>query len=403
MYSCQDSFNQTEIPNGENIFEKLEIPQLLEDEKDSLEHPFSKQELYDVVLSMKKNKTPGYDGLPIEFYITFWSDICDMLLNSYNFSMSNGMLSQSQRNGIITLLPKKGKDPLYIKNYRPITLLTVDYKIIAKCLANRLKKRMETLINPDQSGFLKGRNIGANIRLILDIIEHTESNNLPGSIVLLDIEKAFDSVKHDFLLRVLKYFNFGDKFISWIKVIYSGRQSYVMNNGFLTERIAMERGIFQGCPLSPYLFLFVIEIMALSIRQDDKIAGICVNNQEVKISLLADDSVCFLDGSKTSLENLFDVLNAFGKYSGCKINLTKSEAIWIGSKKGSTDTFPSVQGINWKISHFKCLGVNFSLDIKDMFDLNYKVKLKGIEQTLNCWRMRNLSLIGRICVIKTLV
>ena len=192
---------------------------------------------------------------------------------------------------------------------------------------------MNNLINSDQSGFLKGRNIGNNIRLILDIIEYTEKHNIPASIVLLDIEKAFDSVKLDFI-NFFKRFNFGDKFIDWIKVIYSERKRYVINNGYLTDRISMQRGIFQGCPISPYLFLFVIEIMALSIRQNENIKGISVKNQEAKISLLADDSVCFLDGSKDSFDHLFDTLHIFGLHSGCKININKSEAIWIGCKKG---------------------------------------------------------------------
>ena len=390
------------IPD-EDFFNSIDTPKLSEEEKSFLDQPLSKQELYDVIKTIKTNKTPGFDGLPIEFYIVLWPDICDLLLNAYNFSFSHGLLSQSQRNGIITLLPKKDKDPLYIKNYRPITLLTVDYKILAKCLANRLKRCMDHLIHSDQSGFLKGRYIGTNIRLILDVIEYANENNLPGSIVLLDIEKAFDSVKHGFLLQVLKHFNFSDKFITWIKTIYSGRVSYVMNNGFLTDRIQMEKGIFQGCPISPYLFLFVIEIMASLIRHNAQIKGFVVNNQEVKISLLADDSVCFLDGSQESFTQLFETLNVFSKFSGCKINLNKTEAVWIGSKRGCLD-FPAIgEGISWKTNHFKTLGITLSLNINSIFDLNYKVRLKQIEQTINCWRMRNLSLIGKICVIKTLV
>ena len=106
--------------------DSIDIPKLSEDGKAILEKPLCKQELYDVIKSMKLNKTPGFDGLPIEFYIVFWPDICDMLMNSFNFSLQNGAMSISQRNGIITLLPKKDKDPLCIKNYRPITLLTVD-------------------------------------------------------------------------------------------------------------------------------------------------------------------------------------------------------------------------------------------------------------------------------------
>ena len=210
--------------------------------------------MYNVIKSMNRNKTPGFDGIPVEFYMIFWPDISDLLMKSLNFSLQNGILSPSQRNGIITLLPKKDRDPLLINNYRPITLLTSDYKIVAKCFANRLKRCLCDLIHSDQSGFMKGRNIGHNIRLILDIIEYTEMNDISGSILLLDIEKAFDSVSHNFLFLTLEKFNFSKEFIDSIKTLYAGRHSYVLNNGFLTERIAMERGIFQGCPISTYLF-----------------------------------------------------------------------------------------------------------------------------------------------------
>ena len=165
----------------------------------------------------------------------------------------------------------------------------------------------------------------------------------------------------------------------------------------------MKRGIFQGCPISPYLFLIVIEILALTIRQNDQIKGIPFENQEAKISLFADDSVCFSDGSDDSLFHLFDTLFKFGQCSGCKLNLSKTEAIWIGSKKGCQDFPYANRGISWKKSNFKCLGITFSLNVSKIFDLNYKDKLKKIEQTVNCWRMRNLSLIGKVCVLKTIV
>lgn len=404
LYSNMDEehgiTNENDV--NETLFDKIDIPKLTEDEKQILENPISKQEIFDVIKSMKINKTPGFDGLPIEFYVVLWPDICEMLLKSFNFSLQMGAMSLSQRNGVITLLPKKDKDPLKIQNYRPITLLTVDYKILAKCLANRVKRFIHGLIHSDQSGFLKGRNIGNNVRLIFDIIEYTQTNEIPGAILLLDIQKAFDSVSHTFLFQTLKQFNFGDKFINWIKTLYASRQTYVMNNGSLTNRICVQRGIFQGCPISPYLFLFVIEIMALSIRQNEKVKGILVENQQVKMSLFADDSVCFIDGSNESFNQLFNILGKFGKFSGCKINLTKTEAIWIGSKKGCQE-FPSNNfGIKWQTSNFKALGINFSLNLGLLFDLNYKEKLKRLAQTINCWQMRNLSLIGKICVIKSL-
>ena len=116
----------------------------------------------------------------------------------------------SQCCGVITLLPKKDKDPHFIKKLSSyITLLNTDYKIIAKVMANRLKRILDEIIHNDQTGFLKGRNIGCNVRSIIDLVDYCDANNLPGSIVLLDIEKAFDSVEHDYLFEVLKAFSLG--------------------------------------------------------------------------------------------------------------------------------------------------------------------------------------------------
>ena len=311
----------------EDFLDSIDIPQLEVLDKDFLEAPLSKQELYDVVTSMKHNKSPGLDGLPVEFYLVFWKDISDMLLNSFNFSLQNGILSSSQRNGVITLIPKKDKDTFYLKNFRPISLLTVDYKLLAKTFANRLQKCLSYLIHSDQSGFLKGRNIGSNVRLIIDILEYTDAKDIPGAILLLDIQKAFHSVSHEFLFRVLKRFNFSGKFIDWMKAFYADRKSYVLNYGNLTKLIDMERGVFQGCPISPYLFLLVIETMAIAIRQNNNIKGIPVEGKELKISLLADDSTCFINGSDDSFRALFNVIEQFSHTSGCKLNLAKSEAI----------------------------------------------------------------------------
>ena len=183
---------------------------------------------------------------------------------------------------MITLLPKKDKDPLYVKNHRPISLLNTDYKIIAKVMANRLKSCLNEIIHEDQTGFMKGRNIGSNIRTIINLIEYCDSNDIPGSIVLLDIEKAFDSVEHDYLYEVLGAFNFGSDFIKWIKAFYCKRSSYIINNGFLSDRLSMERGVFQGCPISPLLFLCAIEVLAISIRKNTGNEGIKIGAVEKK-------------------------------------------------------------------------------------------------------------------------
>ena len=143
--------------------------------------------------------------------------------------------------------------------------------------------------------------------------------------------------------------------------------------------------------------------MAISVRQNKNTKGIPVEGSDLKISLFADDSTCFLDGSCDSFNHLFTTLNRFAKCSGCKINLSKSNAIWVGAKKGS-QYFPfSNQGLIWKSNPFKALGINFSINTGFVYNLNYEIKLYQIESLLNCWRARNFSLIGKICVIKTLL
>jgi hypothetical protein len=127
------------------------------------------------------------------------------------------------------------------------------------------------------------------------------------------------------------------------------------------------------------------------------------NDEMIKVSMLADDTTCFIDGSDESFDNLFSSLDIFATCSGCHVNLGKSEAIWIGAKIGSTKFPYQDNGLKWNTEKFKCLGINFSLNLKSLYDLNYKVKLEHIQQTLNCWRARNLSLMGKICVIKSLL
>ena len=206
----------------------------------------------------------------------------------------------TQRRGIIKLIPKKDAEPFLIKNWRPITLLNCDYKIGAKTIANRLKTFLPKLINSDQTGFLKGRFIGENIRLIDGIINFTAAKNIPGLLLFLDFEKAFDTVEWPFLQKTFQHFNFGPSIINWIKLCYSNIESCVLNNGWSTDFFKLERGVRQGCPLSPYLFILGVEILAEKIRTNKSVKGICVQENEIKLSQYADDTTLILDGSKES-------------------------------------------------------------------------------------------------------
>ena len=183
---------------------------------------------------MAPNKSPGSDGLPAEFYKVFWEDIKQFLLSALNFAHAKGCLSTTQRRGLITLVPKKNKPANLLKNWRPITLLNCDYKIAAKSIANRMKKILPKIINNDQTGFLKGRFIGENIRLIDSIINYTNTEQIPGLLLFIDFEKAINTIEWSFIEKTLKYFNFGTSLVTWIKLFYRDTSSCVQNNGWST-------------------------------------------------------------------------------------------------------------------------------------------------------------------------
>ena len=209
----------------------------------------------------------GFYLFPAEFYKVFWKDISSFLISALNYAFDSGCLSVTQRRGVIKLIPKKDAELYFIKNWRPITLLNTDYKIAAKSIANRIKLVLPNLINHDQTGFLKGRFIGENIRLIDSIIQYATERNIPGLLLFIDFEKAFDSLEWPFIHDTLRSSGFGASLINWVKTLYSHSESCILNNGWASNFFEIQRGVRQGCPLSPYLFMLSAEVLATAIRK----------------------------------------------------------------------------------------------------------------------------------------
>jgi len=269
-----------------------------------------------------------------------------LVVRSLNCGFSKGSLSITQCQGIITCLPKGDKPRHFLKNWRPITLLNTSYKIAAGSIANRFKTVLNKIIDFDQSGFVPGRFIGENTCLLYDIIQYAEENNLPGLLLFIDFEKAFDSLSWNFLHKVLKYFNFGPTIQNWVKVFYSNIVSSVNQGGNLSEFFNIERGCRQGDPLSPYLFILCAEVLAIKIRNNKQIGGLKIVNIENKLSQFADDTAILLDGTELSLQKSLEELNSFADLSGLNINYTKTQVVWIGSKRFSEEKLC----LNWDLT-----------------------------------------------------
>jgi hypothetical protein len=384
--------------------DNIQNPVLSDEDSKSLEGLISIEELVSAIKKFENNKSPGSDGFTAEFIKFFFIDLKHFICRSINFGFKKGEMSITQRQGIITCIPKEGKDKRFINNWRPITLLNTIYKLASSCIAERLKSVLPDLIHEDQRGFMKNRNIGENIRLIYDTLVYVKEKNINALLLSVDFYKAFDCVSWSFIQKALAKFNFGDDIRRWISTFYSDITSCVRVNGQYSKWFNPKRGTRQGDPLSPYLFLICAEVMAIMIRENTKIKGIKINTDiDILLSQFADDTTLFLDGTRESFEACIKVLKTFSDMSGLTINFKKSSALWIGASAGSKVKYLPELNFSWNPTVIKSLGILFSTNISNIAQINYENKINGIKNILNVWTRRNLTPFGKITVIKTLV
>ena len=195
----------------------LNIPPLTDEQKLSCEGRITEEECVKPLQSFQGNKAPGNDALPIEFYSKFWEIISEPFVDCVNEIFTSGEMPRSQKQAVITLIEKKGKDCSLLENGRPISLVNVDAKIISKVLATRIKNVLPTIIHHNQSGFVKDRFIGETVRSIFDLMEFSLKENIPGLMIFIDFHKALESLEWNFVFSCLEAFGFGAEFIWWVR------------------------------------------------------------------------------------------------------------------------------------------------------------------------------------------
>ena len=314
------------------------------------------------------------DVADIVFQYSAWTSVrCPQGILAEN-SCNGGHLGY--RDSIITCIPKDNKPRNQIKNYRLISLLNCVYKIASGVIAFRIKGTLQNLIHADQTGFIAGRYIGENTRLVYDAMHYKEEQNIPGLLLLIDFEKAFDSVSWSFLYKVLEFFGFGNSIISWIKLFNKNASLSVNQSGNLSPFFYIGRGCRQGDPVSPFLFILCVEILGIMIRNNKNIKGIIINKKEHKLSQYADDTLFLLDGTSNSLNETLNVLLDFSNFSGLKINFEKTHAVWIGLKKYSSASIKTRWKLCWGKTDFKLLGIIFNVNLDQILLVNYTDKLQ---------------------------
>ena len=365
---------------------------------DLCDGPLSFDECFAALNGMARGKSPGSDGLPMEFYVKFWPILGTDLVNVLNSCYLSGVMSLTQRRGLISLIFKKG-DRLDPRNWRPITLLNVDYKLAARVVAGRLLKVIHLVVAKDQTCGVPGRFIGENVSIIRDVVSFASRTGVPLAILSLDQEKAFDRVDWGFMRATLGRMGFKYSFLRWVGLFYTQVQSAVIVNGDISPFFSLSRGVRQGCPLSPLLYVLVAETLAVNIRCNSRIPGLCLPGVPLVVSPVhqyADDTTLILS-TDDSIKAVFDIYSLFEKASGSRLNQSKSKGLWLGSWVGRVD--PPV-ALDWSPSKLKILGIYVGLG--NLEEDNWGPRICAVEKTLLSWRQRNLSFRGKALVINAL-
>lgn len=240
----------------------------------------------------------------------------------------------------------------------------------------RLQRVKGPLVHHDQTGFMRGRVIGDSLRIIEDSLRKIQDNHPGGMIIAIDFRKAFDSVRWSLITEALRWFNFGPTFINYVSIMFEDIETCLTNSGFTSNFFKPGRGIRQGCPASPYLFILVAEILAASIRQNSAIKGILHSGAETKLTQFADDLTCLISRSK-ALQPLLNTLHSFANWSGLCVNKDKSNIIAPGLEG---EDFEQIQGI-LVVTRCKILGIWIDTDRSEdaIYNGNFKGQLSKIQ------------------------
>lgn len=370
---------------------------VLEDkERKALEGPLTLQEVSSAVASLKKGTAPGCDGLPAAFYEVVFPWVGRELVGVYQECFRRGELVETMRTGLVTLLYKKGtKEEL--GNWRPITLLTTDYKVLAKVLTERLKKVIGAVVQSDQTCGVPGRSVSMNLALVRDIISWAEQRQLPLAILSLDQEKAFDRVSHSFLEATLRRMGFGPVFRAWVRLLYRKVFSRIGINGHFTGKVEQLGGVRQGCPLSPLLYVLSLEPLLGALRAAPSLSGVHLPGGGgvcAKVAAYADDTTLFVT-SERDFEVVGRILEEFCQLSGARVNVGKSSVMFFGQWAERAE---ARGGFSICVDGLKILGVRFFRG--DSAKENWEARLKVVRGKIVRWNSRGLSLWGRLEVVK---
>jgi hypothetical protein len=412
---------------------------LSETERNELEQPLSLNELDESVKKLNLRSAPGIDGVSNKFISKFWTLFREPLHRYATTCVAKGGLTETFRTAIIRLIPKKG-DTTELKNWRPISLLSCYYKIISKALNARLGKVIGKVTSMAQKAYNPNRYLHEAIINTVETIRHCQNKNVEGVLLSIDLHKAFDSVFHEFMREVYKFFGFGEYFIRLSETLGNGRNAkIIMDDGRFSEDIDLLRCRPQGDSPSPRQFNMCQQICIFKIELDPQVQSVYLTfvvprpvgvdviesdrlatedeietaeargynvSQELletkkKVSSFADDLQAAVLAKYDTLKRVKDSMLEFGVVSGLCTNVEKTTIMRIGNIESRID--PRIEDLGFTfVTDMKILGFEIDQNLVQL-DQNFEKIISKLRQIVGNWSRFRLSLPGRIAIAKSLL
>ncbi|XP_074267199.1 uncharacterized protein LOC141590510 [Silene latifolia] len=403
VHTQQESFQQYSRKYMK-LFSNLKF-KLDDDQRDSFSKLFSRKEVRTAVFQLGPLKSPGPDGIPALFYQKYWFHVKREVEEAVLEILNKGIFPAEFNRTSIVLIPKTGT-PEKVENYRPISLCNVIIKIVTKCISNRLKRVMSSLVGEYQNGFIPGRHISDNVLLSHELFHHI-SRKKKGKKGLLaikvDMSKAYDRLNWNFIRCTLVAMNFPEIFIDLIMNCVSSVSYEVLLNGSPGKSFKPKAGVRQGDPISPYLFALGTEVLSqlLCVAQEKELLnGISVCRGATPIShlLFADDAIFFLEANQKSCQILCDILKDYCTASGQLINVDKTSITFSPSctMRVSKDCMKILKAPgNKELGLYLGLPTDFGSSKKEVFAL----VVEKVRKRILSWNNSFLSPAGRLTLI----
>ncbi|XP_039135720.1 uncharacterized protein LOC120273142 [Dioscorea cayenensis subsp. rotundata] len=382
-----------------------DLPALLFDDKDELIKPVTKGEVFRTLRSMSRGKSPGPDGFNAEFYLFYWNILGDHIFKAITHFFDTAKIPNSWGKTFVVFIPKI-EHPQKVSDFRPISLCNVCYKIVSKVLAARLKIVLPELIGPEHTGFLAGRSTVDNILVVQEIVHsmETDKTSPPRMLLKVDIEKAFDTINWNLILATLQRMCFPAIWIKWIESCLSSAFFSLLINGRPSRWITSSRGVRQGDPISPLLFILASQNLSAILNHAlyiNFIPGFDVRlTRNINHLMFADDLLIISKASRQSARNILFCLNLYASISGQNPNLNKS-ALFLPSWFNRKISKSIALILNIKVGNFPFTYLGAPISPFRLPVHQFRSLVNNAEAAISKWNHSPISQAGRITLINS--